>query len=336
MENKERIEYIDLFKGIGIVLMIINHAWFIGVFYNFSHAFHMPMFFIISGFLYSKKIKDKDSFCVFLKRKTKGLIGPYFTMGIFHYLIWVLVNGFSYLPLKRLLFYNTHDGMPIAGALWFLTALFFAEIFYSVLDVIIKDRRLFVCAIVGVAMIGTFWGEELNGLLPFAIGASLVGVGLFGIGGLFKRIVYAELYKKMMKQISLVQHVCVIVAFTVVLCFLIIKNGGVNMRLGRYSVIGLFWINASLATMLGMHLTYLFVKYVRLGMVSRFLCTVGEQSIVYLCLNQVVIFLSTSIIKEFKFFNLIQHVIVIIASFTILYFAGKLSFNTKLKVLFGK
>ena len=48
--NVRRIEYMDIFRGIGIILMIMGHIWFGQIFDTFKAAFHMPMFFIISGF----------------------------------------------------------------------------------------------------------------------------------------------------------------------------------------------------------------------------------------------------------------------------------------------
>lgn len=54
MEQK-RIQYADLFKIIGILLMVMGHVNF-GVFFDHMiHNFHMPMFFWISGYLYNSK-----------------------------------------------------------------------------------------------------------------------------------------------------------------------------------------------------------------------------------------------------------------------------------------
>ena len=52
MENIKRIDYLDYTKGFGILLVILGHI------YDASnpikiwlYSFHMPLFFIISGFL---------------------------------------------------------------------------------------------------------------------------------------------------------------------------------------------------------------------------------------------------------------------------------------------
>lgn len=40
----------DIMKGIGIMLMMIGHFISPGIFHDFIYSFHMPMFFILSGF----------------------------------------------------------------------------------------------------------------------------------------------------------------------------------------------------------------------------------------------------------------------------------------------
>lgn len=43
-----RIEWVDIYKGILIVLMVVGHAT--GMFNAFIYQFHMAAFFFISGF----------------------------------------------------------------------------------------------------------------------------------------------------------------------------------------------------------------------------------------------------------------------------------------------
>lgn len=51
LENKDsfaqnqRIEYIDIAKGVGIILMIMGHIGYGELFHRFIHAFHMPLFY---------------------------------------------------------------------------------------------------------------------------------------------------------------------------------------------------------------------------------------------------------------------------------------------------
>lgn len=48
----DRVDYIDIFRGIGILLMVMGHTNSFGGYFNkFIHAFHVPMFFVIAGWL---------------------------------------------------------------------------------------------------------------------------------------------------------------------------------------------------------------------------------------------------------------------------------------------
>lgn len=49
-----RLDYIDVFRSLGILAMIMGHIGFGERFDYFIHAFHIPMFFFISGFFIEK------------------------------------------------------------------------------------------------------------------------------------------------------------------------------------------------------------------------------------------------------------------------------------------
>lgn len=60
--RKCRVEYVDLFRGIGIIIMIMGHIGFGRLFDHYIHAFHMPMFFFASGYFFKKSSQFGD-FC---------------------------------------------------------------------------------------------------------------------------------------------------------------------------------------------------------------------------------------------------------------------------------
>ena len=74
MEGIKRYEEIDLLKGIGIILMIIEHIGFGETFDFYIHSFHMPMFYFIFVYLFKPII---ISFKEYFVKKKKVLIIHY-------------------------------------------------------------------------------------------------------------------------------------------------------------------------------------------------------------------------------------------------------------------
>lgn len=81
LENKDffaqnqRIEYIDIAKGMGIILMIMGHIGYGELFHRFIHAFHMPLFYFCAGLFF----KEANAFDMrnYINKKAKRLLVPY-------------------------------------------------------------------------------------------------------------------------------------------------------------------------------------------------------------------------------------------------------------------
>lgn len=123
--EKERIHYIDVAKGLAILIVVLGHcaATAIGshsrLFYTI-YSFHMPFWFFLSGMLYSTK-----TWQVFFSGKVKSLLLPY--------LFFFLINVISFQVLNQLGYPQFHNYVKFGG-LWFLLALFYVVISYFVLD----------------------------------------------------------------------------------------------------------------------------------------------------------------------------------------------------------
>ena len=67
--KQSRLDYMDLAKGIGILAVILGHVYKNTVFGTLLYSFHLPLFFLISGYFFHY-IPD---FWVFLGKKIKEL-----------------------------------------------------------------------------------------------------------------------------------------------------------------------------------------------------------------------------------------------------------------------
>ncbi|QJD09405.1 acyltransferase family protein [Flammeovirga sp. MY04] len=65
----------DVSKGIGILLMVLGHTSIPSALSKFIWAFHMPLFFIASGWTTNWQ---KTDFITFTKRKLRTLLLPFF------------------------------------------------------------------------------------------------------------------------------------------------------------------------------------------------------------------------------------------------------------------
>lgn len=133
---RKRIGYLDVAKGIGIVCVIIGHMG-IEKIMEFVNLFHMPLFFLISGYL----LNMNQDLHAYMKKKVRQLLIPYgFTcIGICILSMlksWVLAGGEQIwrVLLKSIVSsiygagadYNLPWGIEEIGAIWFLLALIWA------------------------------------------------------------------------------------------------------------------------------------------------------------------------------------------------------------------
>ena len=129
--KQERIDSIDVAKGIGILLIIIGHlgAIRLGMLFNccyILYIFHVPLFFFISGIFLKPYSKDTAVFEI--SKKVSRLIKPYYIFGFFACLLAMSISSDFCLKNQLigylLMFRRVNGEACFTGALWFLPALF--------------------------------------------------------------------------------------------------------------------------------------------------------------------------------------------------------------------
>ena len=136
----KRIEYIDIARGIGILLVVLAHNDF-GFISQYGHeviySFHMPLFFFLSGYF----IKTDISFFDFFKKRFHSLLKPFlFTL----FLIYFLNVSFEKMAfgtaIRRIVKSLYGTGVYIDWVqLWFLPNLFVVSL-YAFLFLVIVGR----------------------------------------------------------------------------------------------------------------------------------------------------------------------------------------------------
>ena len=340
--EQSRVTYVDVFRGLGILLMVMGHIGFGGAFDKFIHAFHMPMFFFVSGYFYRKKdIGFRDYFA----KKKQSLLLTYVLTGVICYGVWLILQmhhqnkGVIYFlkPVYHLLWTNT-DGLPIAGALWFLTALFFCNVLYFALDRWITDMRILTGVILVITLAGNLLPLLLPHRLPWAMDAAFVGMGLYHAA----RLLHSCEKKNAFRVNSLFDmNIVQIFVAGLIITALIFANGAINLRAGTYAFIPLFWINAIGASLIGWSIARKIDSCEKgiLSMPARWLRRVGKDSLVYLCWNQLAILIVAKIMIHIVGDSVsvpVLHTMILILTMLFLWEMDSLLQNTRLRILLGK
>ena len=197
----KRIEYVDILKGIGIICVLLGHNLVVQddgqlpeIMRYIIYSFHMPLFFFLSGYVFSTKVNWTN----FIKKKIKTIVVPMYIFSlvimIFNILYYGLLLGdnslisFSNIKIKLV---SNLLGLEIAGQqpiLWFLPCLFSTQIILFVLIRLSGENDKKLIAMLAVLYcIGVINIKTVDIKFLFMIERSFIAVFFVGIGYIFKR-----------------------------------------------------------------------------------------------------------------------------------------------------
>lgn len=261
--------------------MVMGHIGFGKLFDHYIHAFHMPMFFFVSGYFFNKK----KPFLLFIYSKVKALILPYLLYTFIIYFLWKSFYNSPEESLPYILVYMNTSGF-IASGLWFLTALFLANCVYWILNKITYNKLILNIMVGLVSICGNLIHMYYGKPCVFAFDAAMVGVGMLHVGFLFKN--KSTIINKLEKM-----SWYMIITGLVLNVVLIFINSKVNMREGNYGIVPLFWVNAIGSSILLWALSFELEKhkndYKVISGALSLLHNIGKRSLTFLSLNQVII-----------------------------------------------
>jgi fucose 4-O-acetylase-like acetyltransferase len=191
----KRIEFIDLAKGICILLVVLEHIR-IPIDLPGLRAMLMPLFFILSGLFF----KGHGNFMEFLVKKTNKILIPFLFFYLVAYAAFYLFQYF----FPGLIVTDAQGLLDIFiqrqyfnGPIWFLLCLFWVNlIFYIILHHVTKEwKRAIYVIIIGAAGI---YCAKSNVIFPCVIDISFTALPFFYFGYLLKKtsILYNNKYDK--------------------------------------------------------------------------------------------------------------------------------------------
>jgi fucose 4-O-acetylase-like acetyltransferase len=275
MGKKERIVLIDLLKGFGIGLMVIGHVGFSEKLNHYLYAFHMPLFFLVSGFV-SRPVSG--SFGSYVKKLARQLLIPFGFFGLTFGILFYAAAGSTTLGHLAMNFLAPNV-VPFdwCGAVWFLMSLFVVKAAFGGLQKWLPPAAFHSASVlIGAAGMAV---SLLEIKLPLTLDTSLVAYLIYWIGCISRGWI-AQNRDKIHRHRGWLLAVCLL------LTPLIFLNAPVNMRENRYGNFLLFFVNmvSSLslwAVLLGMLSRQRWFRRVQTGL--QFLC---DHSISYMVFNQ--------------------------------------------------
>lgn len=195
----ERVEWIDAAKGLGIVLIVLGHitsvetpSWF----YIYLYAFHVPLFFFVSGLTFKPAAKRWGRF---FGDKVRTLLVPYLCYALLGYAFYLAgylmakalhlqIEQFNYGPWHPLfgVFYGTlGNGNLVNTPVWFIIALFCTVLMGYAVNTWLPNMPLRLIAVGLLACAGYLASRQF--ILPFSLSSALIGLVFFQAGHLHAR-----------------------------------------------------------------------------------------------------------------------------------------------------
>ena len=163
----------DIAKGIGILIIVFGHGWFVehspNLLYPILAVFILPLFFFLSGVFF----KPEQPFVEMAVRKADALLKPFFTTMLVYVLVRDILRGQPLLPDIGGVLYASVDTLPWQ-ALWFLPHFWAAILFAWVMLRLMQRLGLSLvwsCVVVGVQLLLGVWTLDWFWQVPITVGA---------------------------------------------------------------------------------------------------------------------------------------------------------------------
>lgn len=186
--NPNRNELLDFLRGGAMILVLLHHSGF--PFGGWILAFHMPLFFILSGFTEGERNSYKGQpFGSFVFKRFKRLILPYFSFEIINLFIWYIkciVSNESipvFSPFVSIIAcINTDSYSGLCGRLWFLPCMFVSSIYLWIALRFIKTKHGLLCAAGFCLFCSWITTHIIPFRLPFTIDTAFMSTAFMLIG----------------------------------------------------------------------------------------------------------------------------------------------------------
>lgn len=300
-----RIKWIDIVKGICIILVVISHITGIPFFDKYLFAPYVTTFYFLSGAVAKfNNLSRKDR----ILRRVQKLLYAYLKYSIIIsvniYIIYFIENRLS---MKTIfyniigLLYSRHSIVPNGMALlnninstfWFITSLITSYGFFELL--IYLEKKWKTALLIGMSVVVSIIFEYLPLLLPWSIDTAPFGGALMFIG--YKVNKKNRIEKELLLKKKNLLIILALIGFYMILCEI---NSGSNFSIRNYGRLpsAINCVTFFIISIIGIFLYILLAKYIETKKyISKVLIYIGKNSIHILCLHLLIIYLYDAMIS---------------------------------------
>lgn len=242
MDKRKDIPWVTQAKFLGLYLMILGHQNLVGEEpTTFIFAFHMPLFFILSGMFSSNR-----SFLLTLKNAWEKLLLPFLLMTLIvvsiQTVLWIKnkydFSGLIPYLVGSLLSPGKTFGTfrPLCITLWFLLALAEVKLIASLLT-----KSIYQIIAIAVCLLLALFINKASLALPLALDSMLLALPFYFMGKYAKNI--------FLKDLGTARLFALAIASSIVIFLLYHVNGRVDINNGIFgNNILLFYLNGLIGT----------------------------------------------------------------------------------------
>lgn len=285
--KKKRIEWIDVAKGITIILIIIAHNQNLSKpLLNFILSFHIPLFIILTG-ITTTPPTNKKQLNENIKKNIKRILIPYLLTIITCFFITLIQNitfhNYTIIIkdfLKRLLWGNclpyNFFGINFndVSAVWYLITLFLSKLLFDYLNLYLNNDKNKMIIFSFLLLLGIEIGKII--WLPQNLDLVLVFTFYLYIGYLYKN-----------KNIKVNESLCFITMFLIwTICLAFNLNIEIGIRSYPYGIITI------IESLCGCYCIIELYKIItNIIFLKRIFSYLGKLSLIILCIHSIELYL---------------------------------------------
>lgn len=280
---KKRWIQMDIAKGIGILIIVFGHSWFVAnsldLLYPILASFILPLFFFLSGVFF----KPEQPFVEMAVRKADGLLKPFFFTMLVYVVVRDVLRGQPLLPDIGGVLYASVDTIPWQ-ALWFLPHFWVAILFGWVMLRLMQRLSLATSCVLmtaqlmlGIASLSWFWQVPVTVAghtwtmpgLPFSLDVTLISSTYFIFGYLLRNALRAH-------RSSWLTLLASIAVFAVVFIY---SRDTMDLAQRRYD----HWLWTSALAVIGVYLCWALAGVMMVSSVlTRAMTYIGQSTLIVL------------------------------------------------------